>query len=399
MIEYDFPQLTNINIVKEAIKGREEFIIKHDEINNILIVNYIVSFSDTFTYPNNFDDPIEKLYAAIRKECRGLEFDAITGNLITRKYHKFHNLNENPEHQLNSIDFTQKHWILDKLDGSMITLFHGKNGIEAHTKMGKTEVADKVTIFLNIHPEYKNIKKYCDSINCTPIFEWCSRKQRIVIDYPIDSLILTAIRHNITGKYHTYDSMCDIGEEHNIPVVKAYEVFSTNPKELLTFVENMQNAEGIVVRFESGHMIKIKTNEYVLIHKSLDRLRYEKDILELIIDDKLDDLIPVLNDTIKESLISYSENVLKNITEYADNLKNQVEQYKKIHDKKSFALNVMPNLSKSDSGMIFKIWNGSDPLSVVKKFVNDNCRTQNSVNAIRHIIKIDWSNGNNNNQN
>lgn len=396
MIEYQFPQISNISIVKEAIKGHDEFIIKHDEINNILIVNYIVSFSETFLHPNHFDDHLQKLYAAIRKECRGLEFDASTGNLITRKYHKFHNLNENQEHQINNIDFTQKHWILDKLDGSMITLFQGKDGIEAHTKMGKTDVADVVTKFLDNHKEYENFKNWCDTINCTPIFEWCSRKQRIVIDYPIDSLILTAIRNNITGKYHPHDLMTEIGEKHNIPVVKAYEVDSTNPNELLAFVESMQNAEGIVVRFESGHMIKIKTNEYILIHKSIDRLRYEKDILELIVDDKIDDLIPVLNDNIKASLLNYSETVLKNITEYAENLKIQVDSYKENHDKKSFSLNVMPSLSKKVSSMIFRVWNGDDPLDTVKKLVKDNCRTQNTVNDVRFIFKAEW-NGNNNN--
>jgi hypothetical protein len=35
----------------------------------------------------------------------------------------------------------------------------------------------------------------------TPIFEWCSRNQRIVVDYPEDMLVLTAVRDNIEGVY------------------------------------------------------------------------------------------------------------------------------------------------------------------------------------------------------
>ena len=40
---------------------------------------------------------------------------------MSRRLHKFFNFNERPETSIENIDFSQRHWILEKLDGSMIT--------------------------------------------------------------------------------------------------------------------------------------------------------------------------------------------------------------------------------------------------------------------------------------
>jgi len=58
---------------------------------------------------------------AIRRECRGLIFDAKTGELLSRRFHKFFNINEKEESMLeNMTDLSGGHIILEKLDGSMI---------------------------------------------------------------------------------------------------------------------------------------------------------------------------------------------------------------------------------------------------------------------------------------
>jgi len=49
--------------------------------------------------------------------------------------------------------------------------------------------------------KYQQFAKWCIENRLTPIFEWCSRKQRIVIDYPEDKLVLLAVRENMSGKY------------------------------------------------------------------------------------------------------------------------------------------------------------------------------------------------------
>jgi len=56
-------------------------------------------------------------------------------------------------------------------------------------------------VFIAQNPQYIDFARDCIGEGYTPIFEWCSNKNRIVLDYPEDQLILTSVRHMITGEY------------------------------------------------------------------------------------------------------------------------------------------------------------------------------------------------------
>jgi RNA ligase len=51
------------------------------------------------------------------RECRGLIFNAETGEVISRRLHKFFNIGELPETQAEKVDITRPHIILEKMDG------------------------------------------------------------------------------------------------------------------------------------------------------------------------------------------------------------------------------------------------------------------------------------------
>lgn len=57
----------------------------------------------------------------------------------------------------------------------------------------------------------------------TPLFEWCSRTNAVLLDYPEDQLTLIAIRNIITGNYVEYNEMIKLAEKYKVPVVKAWE--------------------------------------------------------------------------------------------------------------------------------------------------------------------------------
>lgn len=87
---------------------------------------------------------------------------------------------------------------------SMITPIPVDGNIRWGTKMGVTDVALGAEEFVAKNPQYQELAKWCIQNKKTPIFEWVSRKQRIVIDYEEDNLILIAIRDNVTGEYMPY---------------------------------------------------------------------------------------------------------------------------------------------------------------------------------------------------
>jgi hypothetical protein len=72
----------------------------------------------------------------------------------------------------------------------MITPVITQDGIRFGTKMGITNVSMGAEEYVSQNLKYMDFVKYCHTQNQTPIFEWMSRKQRIVIDYPEDRELL-----------------------------------------------------------------------------------------------------------------------------------------------------------------------------------------------------------------
>lgn len=374
----NFPYITHIDQVKKAIEGHDEFKIKFND--GVLIVNY-----NLIPNPSTFHDNLDPSNASIRRECRGIEFSE-SGEIVTRKYHKFHNLNENDFCRIENIDWSKKFKIMEKLDGSMITFYNGK----AHTKNGVSDVSKNVDEFIKkTEIDYLKFVTFCDEKKWTPIFEWCSNKNRIVISYPDDKLILTAIRELHSGDYIDYDIMKILADFNNIPIVSASDPENFNIDNLIETISIDTGSEGVVLRF-IDNMYKIKTHDYIRLHKNLEKINYEKDILEIIISDKIDDILPILSDEKRVKIINYSQIVNKNLIEYASELANKVDFYKSNYDKKKFAIEVMPSLNKIETNLIFKIWNGSDVMNSVKDIIANNIRVTTDIENIRYIIKEKW---------
>ncbi len=201
-MDYRWPEIHTLDDVLPSIAGRSEFIVAERE--GYTVVNYVVVTSDTFPTPNTGDPELDRLYA-IRRECRGLIFCSETGRIISRPFQKFFNVGERAETDVNVIDFTQDHIVLHKLDGSFIRPFRTADGrIRIGTKMGETEVAAQAAEFFFARKNYVDAATWACDNDITLIFEWCSLKQKIVISYAEDNLVLLAARKNVSGEYLHY---------------------------------------------------------------------------------------------------------------------------------------------------------------------------------------------------
>lgn len=169
-MKYQFPQITRIDDILKAIEGRPEFIVAERE--HFDVVNYMVSMPTSFEMEDEND-----YYGALRRECRGIIFDK-EGNLISRPYHKFFNLNERDETQLHMIDFSAEHIVLEKADGSMIRPLVINGELVWASKMGITFVSELVDAFIakNKHIAYEEFARYCVDNSWTPLFEFCSKE-------------------------------------------------------------------------------------------------------------------------------------------------------------------------------------------------------------------------------
>lgn len=203
-MNYKFPVIRNIADVLPAIEGRDEFVVA--DKGSYTVINYNVMMSDTFpdvVFYRHGELRDEDNYAKIRRECRGIIFDSVTGDIIRRPFHKFFNVNERDETQGHVIDLSRPHAILEKLDGSMISPFIVNGEMIWGTKMVSQDFHEMVEQFVKLSDI--DYEAFCwDVINSghTPIFEWTHPQKRIVIDYGKEpTLTLTAIRNIVTGQY------------------------------------------------------------------------------------------------------------------------------------------------------------------------------------------------------
>lgn len=399
---YKFPNINHIDDIRPAIEGRPEFVIA--ERDGYKVVNYLVAMEDTFP-PVKTAGGSAKMreeqtrIKAIRRELRGIIFDE-HGYILSRRLHKFFNVNERDETNIKHIDLSQPHDILEKLDGSMITPIYIRGAMRWGTKMGVTDVAKPVEEFVVNHPTYEQFAWHCHNLSITPIFEWCSRKQRIVVDYPEDRLVLIAIRNNYTGDYIDYNDMKRTASAWNIDVVKAYQGKPETMQKLIDETKNIENAEGWVLRFYNGHMFKIKGDWYLRIHKTKDNLTHEKNILDLIVNETIDDAKSFMLEDDRKKVEKYEKDFWKGFNETASNVINTFLDMKKTHkgDKKSFAIKDASLLPKHVRSIIFSVWDEPNTFEAVNKellsMIRRNIGSQSKVDSVRYIwgeAKWDYS--------
>lgn len=371
---YKFPVIKTIDDVLPYVKDDPSFIVKETPLYKI--INYVVAGNDTFP-------PVTTPADAIRRECRGIAFYP-DGTIMERKYHKFFNINEREETLAENVDFNEPHIILEKLDGSMITPMIIEGGCYWATKMGMTDVAWPVfrhVMKLRGSIKYEEFCLKCAEEGWTCIFEWCSRQQRIVIDYPDDRLILTAVRHTTEGHYLPYNIMKMMANHYEIPCV--LPIYDSKVGDINSFIEKVRNykeGEGCVIRFEKdGHMLKLKTDYYVAIHRAKDALSSERKIVAVILENGLDDLKAVLNTDDKQNVVDYETKFLQQYEQLYTQYQRHVAEANdviRMSDRKNFAINFAPKLPQMLRGIVFAAIDGKSPQELFRnmyvKNVNNN---------------------------
>jgi RNA ligase len=384
-MNYDFPQIKTIDDVLPHISGREEFLVMEKE--GYTVIKYTVAFEDTFQWDSN--DPVG---SAIRRECRGITFDT-EGNLICRKYHKFFNVGEKEETQLNKINLYEPHIVLEKLDGSCVIPQPSPDGFVLTTKSGVTEISQQAEVFISDKPHYAKFIHSMFDGKLTPIFEWVSRKNRIVVDYENDNLILTAIRNTEMGNYLPYFNMLDLAEHWNIPVVKAVDGLAIQNIELFVKqIREWEDSEGVVLRFNTGHMVKIKANQYVLRHKTKDAINQEKNVISILLNDDVDDLIPLLTPEDATRIQEFQHAFWLSFEDVAGEIYDLYRQIDKGQSQKDFALFAVSSVLPHYQPFMFKLRKGFPIKDLLIEQIRKSLSSQTKIDAARWMWgNLDWN--------
>lgn len=365
-----FP-ITHINDVLPHVEGRKDFVVA--DKGDYTVIDYVFAGEDTFAHP-------------ARIECRGIKF-APDGSVLARPLHKFMNIGQTPDTQLDKIDFGRPHVIMDKLDGSMIHPAIVNGEVVFMTRMGRTDVARKAERHLT-----DNIEMACRAMlnnHITPIFEWTAPDNRIVVRYDDSRLTLLAVRHNYTGAYRHADDAALWARDMGIPLVTHHDPRHTSAADFLAYARAVQGAEGFVVRFDSGLWVKAKGDDYVLKHRAKDSILQEKNILALVLNGGLDDVLPMLDSDDHAAARQYALDVLSGIDRVADELERRVVDNSNM-PQKEFALEFASGLPSTLQAPAYQIRRGANAHDVIRARVAANTNSQSQVDANRALHGAIW---------
>jgi hypothetical protein len=166
----------------------------------------------------------------------------------------------------------------------------------------------------------------------TYCFELTSAWNRVVLDYRENKITLLAAR-NIKTLEEIDLSTIDL----DVPRVKTYPL--TTIDEIVEYcnAQNPLEHEGIVLIDKSFNRIKVKNINYVLAHKIKDGIRNDRDFLNLIIQEKDDDVASILPEEFNKRIVYLKENYKK----FHQTMMKTFDELKSIPIKKDFAIALM----------------------------------------------------------
>jgi RNA ligase len=312
-------------------------------------------------------------------ECRGITY--LDGKCVSVGFEKFFNYLENKYTQPEIISrYTGQVRVQDKRDGSMITAVVLNDVVLLKTKNSFTsDVAIDATA--NLTDNVEKLIRQCHADSMSPIFEYTSPNNEVVIDYGSEpKFVLLAIRNMKTGNYVSRESCELLCNEFNVDIIEDYNV---DFNDILQNGKNSIDIEGWIIWFvDQGKRIKLKTDWYLKRHHAKTELR-ERDIADMVIDETIDDM--------KSFVVSLGydlkivEDIEQRVTSELTSIINLVEDcYAGVSgmDRKDVALRYkdVPHF-----GLLMRKFVGSEP--DYKKFWIKNFRDDYSLKTVYGTFK------------
>ena len=342
--------MINLQDVYESIKDRKEFVTK--ETDSTICFDYIIIMDDSFS---------DSKYGWIRRNLRGITFNKKTNELLSLPFHKFFNVNQNEECQYNDLK-NKNAQVYEKLDGTMIHCFLLENKLIASTCRSFENIQSHDALaFIEKNPVFKDliVRSILDGL--TPIFEWVSPVNQIVIHYAEPRLVYLMSRNRSTGLY--------VFEEKYEDKAKKYDI---DFKKIMDYVAET-GIEGYVCHLDDGNIVKVKTPWYLQRHRSVDLLTKPKyKVYEVVLDGYVDDILSLAPENHRKILQEIKHEVEFDMLKFKSDLENEHEcilnslDNSDLEIRKNYVLEAKK--SKNFSGLM-QVFSGKNCDSYVKKML------------------------------
>ena len=317
-----------------------EYVNEYNE--HLILAKYIIN-KDLYNNPNS-----------IYREARSLVIDLNTQEIVLCPYKKFFNINEIPEtditiviEQIKNADIVE---FSDKLDGSMQSARWYNNhiilsGSSALDKQLSFQLKEGYDLF------YDNYIQLCkDNPDITFIFEAILQDDKHIVNYHTNRLLLVGARDIYTGYTESYKNIIKLGNQYDIPTT-IIESITLN-----TCLEKKSNykateKEGWVIyirKNDNEYRYKLKCDDYIQLHKIINKITDIKYLINLIIENKVDDILSNISIEYKDILLNNLNKIYK-FMEFKNKIINYyyqliINNFINEYTDKEFAIFVQKNI-------------------------------------------------------
>lgn len=325
--------MSNMNVIN-YLKSGKTFTDLENELG-IIVKNY-----DNKLFVLNYDQIESPKYHPIVKECRGLIIDK-DYNVVCRPFDRFYNHGEyDPENkEAYEVDFKNVK-VFDKLDGSLIKIYHHDNNWYCATRgtaFAESDVNGWPITFKGLVYRALDVQNdgsfnhLCNAYlekDLTHLFEVTARENRVVTRYEGTNLHYLASR----AKDGTYVDLSYKMEFFGAKLPKVHDL-STIESCIKASEELSDLKEGYVLYQDGIPKVKIKSPAYVAVHHIRGTGLSEKRIIDLVIINEHEEYLTYFPED-KEYFDPYID-AYKSLFE---DINTSWEKYKDIENRKEFAI-------------------------------------------------------------
>lgn len=177
-------------------------------------------------------------------------------------------------------------------------------------------------------------------------------------------------------------------KEFDIQVIQTISPFNSI-EELVEYTKALTDVEGFIVSFDTGHKVKIKANWYVRIHKTIDRVRFDRNIVDLIINENIDDVISLLPQEQVDRIRNFETRFWEAFNRQYFVLLSLLDEAKTFNSRKEVALKFVPTLqNKQDAQFIFRALDGHNIRELLFEHVHKNISSNAKWDACARWLNI-----------
>lgn len=326
-----------------------------------------------------------ELYNGLYRECRSIVFDLKNDTIELASLSKFKNYNED-EDSWKADNIWKKYdnasgnfYITNKMDGSYQQYRYDVkedeiigSGSSALDRNESWRLAEGYSLLTDGHK-----RMFKDFPDWTFIFEYISPKNPIVVKYTKEQegLYLLAARNVNDGSEMTFSELKGKASWYSIKITENYadslsEVLSQTGKytsdEKEGWVLDIIGVDGVHFR------VKIKTEDYVLMHKVLSQNISPNAVIEAIQNNRYDDFVSKVPLAYKDIIENYKNNVMTYLKEFnfAVNYfynKGKIECKNYLTDKKEAMIWIDNNVPQFLRARVVNVYLGRENDFLVRK--------------------------------